>query len=730
MPPASARVVYRQLPTHSYTGWNNLGDVHSTLRELEFGRFKMAAFMYDQMFRDDRFFGTMRTRIDALESVPLDVNPADTRSLAVKLAEALGGDDDEPGQWDRQFPAPVIGELNRWGIGLNFGLAEIIWDTSDPKNWCPWLKPWHPQWVRWDWGTFSYKVMTADGEVELPRLDENPRGDGKWFIWCPFGYDQAWMKGLVRSAAVSVLERGLGRRDWGRYNEKAGLPLDKIMVPSDAKEEEKDAVFGSIAGRNGETAIMLEDPGEEAGRVNGKWDLELVEAKSQNWDTFQEHRHELNADIAIVVLGQNLTTEMGGSGASGSKAGGQVHEAVRRDKLRKDAGIAVAIRDQVLTWDAEFNFGDETLAPRPIYRVDPPEDKAANATALSTLATALATFKTAGAPVQVREILEDAEVPMMTPEEEAAAKAVAAEEAAAALEAQQSALGPPRGNPQGSPPSKGAPDPQDGGEKDVAEGTVKAGARRPFGDKGVAKRYTFAGLPIAIENPLGTLRTWTDADGKTGVTRMQFDYGFIDGHIGADGDEVDCYIGPDESAPDVHVVHQLAAPEFKRYDEDKTMLGFPSPDAAKAAYLAHRSDGDRAFGGMSTIPLPAFRAKLKRRTGTGKIRATSSATIEALSKLAGRAAGAMQLARKTASPKKLAYADALTKSAMRLGARALAVDLALVKHEVDQATDWKDLESRLLKAFKGMDPARFASAVQKTRIMANLSGQLSAVKQT
>jgi hypothetical protein len=83
------------------------------------------------------------------------------------------------------------------------------------------------------------------------------------------------------------------------------------------------------------------------------------------------------------------------------------------------------------------------------------------------------------------------------------------------------------------------------------------------------------------------------------------------------------------------VVHQRKAPDFTAYDEDKVMLGFPDGKAAKEAYLAHRSDGDRAFGGMSVVPLDRFKAKLQRRTGTGPIRATvlgpaESATAQAL----------------------------------------------------------------------------------------------------
>jgi hypothetical protein len=134
-------------------------------------------------------------------------------------------------------------------------------------------------------------------------------------------------------------------------------------------------------------------------------------------------------------------------------------------------------------------------------------------------------------------------------------------------------------------------------------------------------RRKFAGLDVVVENPAGSTRYWHDRDGReSGSTLMRHDYGFIDGHVGVDGDELDCYLGPDEAAPFVHVIHQMRAPEYSAHDEDKVMLGFRSEAEARAGYLAHRNDGDRAYGGMSVIPLEAFKRKLQRREGTGKIR--------------------------------------------------------------------------------------------------------------
>jgi hypothetical protein len=133
-------------------------------------------------------------------------------------------------------------------------------------------------------------------------------------------------------------------------------------------------------------------------------------------------------------------------------------------------------------------------------------------------------------------------------------------------------------------------------------------------------RRSFAGFDVIVENPKGSVRQWYDREAKlAGQTEMLNDYGFLDGHIGVDGDEVDCYLGDHEDAPFVFVVHQLKAPEYERHDEDKVFLGFRDEDEARKAFQAHRND-TRAYGGMSSIPTENFRAKLERRQGTGKIR--------------------------------------------------------------------------------------------------------------
>lgn len=237
-------------------------------------------------------------------------------------------------------------------------------------------------------------------------------------------------------------------------------------------------------------------------------------------------------------------------------------------------------------------------------------------------------------------------------------------------------------------------------------------------------------MPVAVESPAGSIRIWSDENKQQiGSTTMLYDYGFLEGVEGSDGEELDVYLGPDENAPDVHVVHQLATPDYKKHDEDKTMLGFRDAGAAKTAYLAHRNDGDKAFGGMSVIPMKAFKRKLKRRTGTGKIRATAIpdvvAAIGAMLERGHRHATTL-----TKKADRRRYTDELTTKAIKLGARSLAADLAHLKVEIGDAKSLPDLLKRLERLYKNrMDPADFARLIQKVRLMSHLAGAASVHKE-
>ncbi len=122
----------------------------------------------------------------------------------------------------------------------------------------------------------------------------------------------------------------------------------------------------------------------------------------------------------------------------------------------------------------------------------------------------------------------------------------------------------------------------------------------------------FQGIQIAIENRKGSVRKGTDKDGKPWRTVMRMPYGFVKGTKGADGEEIDCYIGPHKNAPNVYAVHQHKS-DGTGYDEDKLIFGVRSKEEASKRYLQHYNS-DKFLGPVKEVPVE----RLKEMLSTGK----------------------------------------------------------------------------------------------------------------
>ena len=96
---------------------------------------------------------------------------------------------------------------------------------------------------------------------------------------------------------------------------------------------------------------------------------------------------------------------------------------------------------------------------------------------------------------------------------------------------------------------------------------------------------------ITVENPKGSVRRGTDANGKPWETTMQNTYGYIRGTEGVDGDHIDVFLSDDIDGWNgrrVYVVDQYN--EDGTFDEHKVMLGFNDEDDARNAYLSNYSE--------------------------------------------------------------------------------------------------------------------------------------------
>jgi hypothetical protein len=155
---------------------------------------------------------------------------------------------------------------------------------------------------------------------------------------------------------------------------------------------------------------------------------------------------------------------------------------------------------------------------------------------------------------------------------------------------------------------------------DIANTEPTEGQKEAGNYRKVHIRYH--GLDIAIENPKGSVRRGRDPQGREWSNELPAHYGYIKRTEGADGDQIDVYIGdsPEPGNTRVFVIDQRD-PDTGKFDEHKLILGARSREEAIDIYERAFDDGsamDRA-GGIAETDIESIRQWLKGGDLTGPI---------------------------------------------------------------------------------------------------------------
>jgi len=113
------------------------------------------------------------------------------------------------------------------------------------------------------------------------------------------------------------------------------------------------------------------------------------------------------------------------------------------------------------------------------------------------------------------------------------------------------------------------------------------------------------GFDVTIENPRGSERSGTDANGHEWRQRMNNTYGYIRGTEGVDGDHIDVFLSDSPESGNVYVIDQRKADGS--FDEHKVMYGFGSADEARAAYLSNYEEGWQGLGAITEVSKDEFK---------------------------------------------------------------------------------------------------------------------------
>ena len=134
------------------------------------------------------------------------------------------------------------------------------------------------------------------------------------------------------------------------------------------------------------------------------------------------------------------------------------------------------------------------------------------------------------------------------------------------------------------------------------------------------------GLDISIENAKGSTRSGVGKDGQPWEVQMFAHYGYFKRTDGADGDQVDVYVGSQPENKTAYVVDQYD-PETGEFDEHKVILGAPNADAALGLYDVHFSDdsGPSRRGTVTEMSIDEFKGWLRDGDTTKPVAAAPGA---------------------------------------------------------------------------------------------------------
>lgn len=120
------------------------------------------------------------------------------------------------------------------------------------------------------------------------------------------------------------------------------------------------------------------------------------------------------------------------------------------------------------------------------------------------------------------------------------------------------------------------------------------------------------GLGLTFETAEGETRTGKGPDGKEWSVKMPAHYGYLKRTEGADGENLDFYMGPNTDSDSVFVVDQVDA-ETGRFDEHKIIFGTDNQLQAAELYAAGFSDGKgpQRMGAITQLTMEQFKNALR-----------------------------------------------------------------------------------------------------------------------
>lgn len=291
-------------------------DLDETLRKAGIQRHRLAI-----LLDDDEIGQAVETRIDALLATPFRIEPSDTPEAILLMQEIK--------KW---FAEIATGSINALLFG--YSVLEAVYDQTDGGqiglNWIgekpmEWFEPKND-------GRLIYRQDESGKESEVDQIF-------KFFLTQrKASYKQPYGKALLTVVYWLDFFRKNGFRFWAKFLERFGTPILK----GKCKNSEPDDMNQALLNAHAQSVISIDAEDEV--------EILAVTSSGSAGASFETFNNTIIRQIQKVILGQTLTS---GTDGTGSRALGEVHDNVRKDKLNADIRLVTptfqAIVDSLCT---------------------------------------------------------------------------------------------------------------------------------------------------------------------------------------------------------------------------------------------------------------------------------------------------------------------------------------------------------------------------------------------
>ena len=274
-------------------------DLDETLRKAGIQRHRLAI-----LLDDDEISQAVETRVDALLATPFRIEPSDTPEAILLMQEIK--------KW---FAEIATGSVNALLFG--YSVLEAVYDQTDGGqiglNWIgekplEWFEPKND-------GRLIYRQDGSGKESEVDQIF-------KFFLTQRKAtYKQPYGKALLTVVYWLDFFRKNGFKFWAKFLERFGTPILK----GKCKNSEPDDMNQALLNAHAQSVISIDAEDEV--------EILAVTSSGSAGASFETFNNTIIRQIQKVILGQTLTS---GTDGTGSRALGEVHENVRKDKLNAD----------------------------------------------------------------------------------------------------------------------------------------------------------------------------------------------------------------------------------------------------------------------------------------------------------------------------------------------------------------------------------------------------------